>query len=191
MQRGWRIGLVLTVLLLTGSAWADAVPAKNQALLLLRILAYDHNLANRTSAGHVTIVIVYKAGNSDSEDAANGMGGIVGDIAKSTTIAKNTISVVRLAYSDKTFDGEISRAHAAALYVAPGLGDSIGAITTTTQGRKLLSFSGVADYVASGIAVGFALDDGKPEILVNLPASRSEGADLDVALLRVAKIVKK
>ena len=56
--------------------------------------------------------------------------------------------------------------------------------------RKLLTFTGSADYVVT-LAVGFALYDSKPTILVNIPASRAEGADLDPALLRVAKIIKK
>ena len=181
----------MLVFLLAGRAWAEAVPAKNQALLLLRILAYDHNLGSRSESGKVTIVVAYKPGNADSEDVANGMVTILQDIAKSTTIANNSVTVVRLGCTEKTFDADMSRIKAAAIYVASGLGDNVGTITSTTQSRKVLSFSGVPDYVSSGVAVGFSLDDGKPAILVNLPASRSEGADLDVALLRVAKIVKK
>ena len=192
MHFGWRfLGLIFVVALFARTAAADTVPGKNQALLMLRILAYDHNLANRTDNKRVTIVVLYKSGNSDSDDVSNDVTGAIRDISKSTTIANNAISVVRLAYSDKTFDADIARTKAAALYVAPGLGDSLGTITSTTQSRKLLSFTGNQDYVAAGVAVGFSLDDGKPTILVNIPASRSEGADLDVALLRVAKIVKK
>jgi hypothetical protein len=135
--------------------------------------------------------VLAKAGNSDSDDAAAEIAAALKDIAKTTTIANNAIQVVRMTYSDKTFDGDVSRAKAAALYVSSGLGDVLGAITSTTQSRKLLTFSGNQDYVASGVSIGFALDDGKPTILVNIPASRSEGADLDVALLKVARIVKK
>ena len=192
MQRGWRIIWLWAVLILLGrGAWADAVPAKNQALLLLRILAYDHNLASRTTGGHVTIVLLYKPGNGDSEDSANNMNAILQDIGKSTTIANNSISVVRLPYTDKTFDADIARSHGAAVYVASGLGDGIGTITSATQAHKLLTFCGVPDFVSAGVAVGFGVDDGKPQILVNLPASRNEGADLDAALLHLAKIVKK
>jgi len=192
MSNGWRfLGLILAVAVAARDASADAVPGKNQALLLLRILAYDHNLSNRTDNKHVTIVVLYKSGNSDSDDTSSEVAGAIKDISKSTTIANNAIQVVRIAYSDKTFDADIARTKAAALYVASGLGDSLGTITSTTQNRKLLSFTGNQEYVASGVSVGFSLDDGKPTILVNIPASRNEGADLDVALLRVAKIVKK
>jgi hypothetical protein len=192
MQRGLSLlGLILAIVMFAQPVFADAVPGKNQALLLLRILAYDHNLPNRTDNKKVTIVVLYKSGSSDSDDTANEVTNAIRDIGKSTTIANSSIQVVRLAYSDKTFDGDVARTHAAALYVSPGLGDALGTITSTTQSRKLLSFSGSQDYVSSGVSVGFSLDDGKPTILVNIPASRNEGADLDVALLRMAKIVKK
>lgn len=191
MLRGWRSILVWLVLVLSGPAWAESVPTKSQALLLLRILAYDHNLASRTDNKTVTIVIVSKTGSSESDDAAAELAGVIREIAKSTTIANNTIQVARLAYSDKTFDADVARYKPAAVYVAPALGDAVATITATTQSRKLLSFTGMGDAVNAGISVGFALDDGRPQILINLPSSRREGADLDVALLKAAKIVKK
>ncbi len=184
------LGLLLAVLGVPRPVRAESVPAKNQALLLLRILAYDHNLGNRVDNKTVTIAVVSKTGNSDSEDVANELVSVIRDLAKSTTISNNAIAVVRVAYSDKTFDAEIAKTKAAALYVAPGLGDAIVNIAGVTQQRKLLTFTGSADFVVT-LAVGFALYDGKPTILVNIPASRAEGADLDPALLRVAKIVKK
>src|SRR6476661_7826458 len=127
------LGLIFVVALFARTAAADTVPGKNQALLMLRILAYDHNLANRADNKRVTIIVLYKAGNSDSDDVSNDITGAIRDISKSTTIANNAISVVRLVYSDKTFDADVARAKAAALYVAPGLGDSLGTITSTTQ----------------------------------------------------------
>jgi hypothetical protein len=181
----------MAVVLMARPAAADPVPARAQAPLVLRILAYDHNLANRLDGKKVTIAVVYKAGNSESDDAAGELVNLIGQIAKSTTLSNNAINVVRIAYSDKTFDSEVQRAHPAAIYVAPALGNELAAITATTQARKLLSFTGNQEYVAVGVSVGFASEGDHTTILINLPASRNEGADLDVALLRVAKIVKK
>ena len=191
MQHGWRSLAVLVLVLWARIGHADGVPAKDQALLMLRILAYDHNLGNRVDNKTVTIVIVSKPGNSDSDDFASDLAGRIKAIAKSTTIMNNSINVVRLAFTDKTFDSDVSRQKAAALYIAPGLSDSVGAITSATAQHKLLSFTGTDDLVGAGVSVGLALDDGRPQILVNLPASRKEGADLDVALLKAARIVKK
>jgi uncharacterized protein DUF4154 len=189
--RGWRTLVLLALVLGARVAIADSVPTKSQALLLLRILAYDHNLGSRADGKTVTILIVSKAGNSDSDDVANELAGVIREIAKSTTLANNTIQIARLAFNEKTFDADVSRYKAAALYLAPGLGDGVGTIVATTQSRKLLSFTGTSDWVGLGVSVGFALDDGRPEILVNLPASRREGADLDAALLKAAKIVRR
>jgi hypothetical protein len=192
MQPGWRFpALFLATMLAAHAASADPVPAKAQAPLVLRILAYDHNLAHRVDGKKVTIAVVYKAGNSDSDEASGELANTIAQIGKTTTLSNNAISVLRLAYSDKTFDADIQRAHASAVYVAPALGNDLGNITATTQSRKLLSFTGNQDYVAAGVSVGFASDSDHTMILINLPASRNEGADLDVALLRVAKIIKK
>jgi hypothetical protein len=188
----WALAFGLTLLVLTSRlAVADALPSKNQALLLLRILAYDHKLGERVDGKKVTIYVVHKSGASESEDPANEMVTVLREIAKSTKLAGNSIQVVKVAFNDKTFDADISKVKAAALYVSPSLGDSLAPIMAATAKRKLLSFTGVPEYVNAGISVGFSNADGKPVISVNLPASRNEGADLDVALLRVAKIVKK
>ena len=191
MRRSLLIGLVALLLAPAGgSAWAQPVPPKSQALLLLRILAYDHNLAHRADGRIVTIVVVYRPGG-ESEDTANELVNVVREVGKTTTIANNAVQIVRLAYSEKTFDADIVRFKAAALYVSAGLGDNLATITGSTREHKLLSFTGNEDYVGAGVSVGFSLQDSKPTILVNIPSSRSEGADLDAALLRVAKIVKK
>jgi hypothetical protein len=185
------VAVLMVLAVVAGAARADTVPAKEQALLLLRILAYDHNLANRVDNKTATIVIVAKPGNSDSEDLAGEMVNRIKAIAKTTTLVNNAIQVVQLSYVEKTFESDLARLKAAALYIGPGLGDAVGTITSATQQHKLLSFTGNQDQVGNGVAVGFALDDGHPLILVNLPSSRREGADLDVALLRAARIVKK
>src|SRR5262245_10568408 len=102
MRWGLPITILLLVLGLTGGpAVAEPLPPKNQALLLLRILAYDHKLADRVDAKKVTIYVVHKSGASESEDPANDMIGVLRDIAKSTKLAGNAIQVVKIAYNEK------------------------------------------------------------------------------------------
>lgn len=192
MRVRWYAGLLSIVLCAAaGRASADPVPARNQALLVMRILAYDHNLASRIDKKTVTIVVLYKPGVTESEEAAADVTAQVREIAKSTTVANNAIQVIRVPFAEKTFVGDLERIRAGAIYVTPGLAEHLGAVTMLTKQRKLLSFTGSVEYVSSGISVGFALQDKKPTVLVNLPASKGEGANLDPAFLRVAKIVKK
>jgi hypothetical protein len=180
----WWVVIGLVAAVLGGRAAAEPLPAKNQALLLLRILAYDHNIANRVDNKKVTILVVGKS-DSDGADLSNALK----EIAKSTKLSGNAIQVSRVTFDEKTFD--LSKMKAAAVSLAPGLSDNVAAITGGSQKSKVLSFTGSPEFVSSGVAVGFGNDSGKPVIWVNLAAAKSEGADLDVALLRVAKLVKK
>jgi len=182
----WWLVVSLVVAVLGGRAAGDPLPAKNQALLLLRILAYDHNIANRIDNKKVTIVVVSK---TDSDSAATDMTSVLKEIAKSTKLSGNAIQISRVTFDEKTFD--LSKTKAAAIYLAPGLGDNVAAIVGSSQKSKILSFTGNPEFVTSGVSVGFGNDSGKAVIWVNIAAAKSEGADLDVALLRVAKIVKK
>jgi hypothetical protein len=190
MRWGLAFGVALFVLA-NRLAVADPLPSKNQALLLLRILAYDHKLGDRVGNKTVLIYVVHKAGAPESEDPANEMIMTLREIAKTTKLAGNAVQVVKVGFNDKTFEADIARYKAAAVYVAPSLGDSLAVISGATRKHKLLTFTGVSEYVNAVLSVGFSNVDGKPVIAINLPASRSEGADLDVALLKVAKIVRK
>jgi hypothetical protein len=127
-------------------------------------------------------------GKSDSDSGVE-MTNALKEIAKSTKLSGNAIAVSRVTFDEKTFD--LSKLKAAAIYVAPGLGDNVGAIIGGSQKSKILSFTGSPEFVTAGVSVGFGNDSGKPVIWVNIASAKSEGADLDVALLRVAKIVKK
>jgi hypothetical protein len=59
-----------------------------------------------------------------------------------------------------------------------------------TRKRSILSFTSVESLVKSGLSVGLVVRDAKPTILVNLPASKAEGAELDPALLKVSEVLK-
>jgi uncharacterized protein DUF4154 len=190
MRRGVAICTLLLVVTSRVAA-AEPLPPKNQALLLLRILAYDHKLADRTENKRITIYVIHNANATESDAPANAMVGVLREISKSTKLAGNSVQVIKLPFNKNSFDADIGKLKAAALYVSPSLGDSLATITAVTAKRKLLSFTGTPEYVNAGVSVGFSNVNGKPVISINLPASRNEGSDLDVALLRVAKIVKK
>jgi hypothetical protein len=54
----------------------------------------------------------------------------------------------------------------------------------------VVTLASVPAYVGAGLAIGVALRDGRPHILINLAASRLEGADLASELLKLATIVE-
>ena len=64
------------------------------------------------------------------------------------------------------------------------------AITRVSQARQVTTTTGIPDFVRQGVAVGIGQRRGKPQIYINLEASKSEGSEFDASLLRIATVVK-
>jgi hypothetical protein len=159
------------------------VGAGNEALLLLRVLAYDRNITKR--AGKVvTVAVVYKPGDGESEQVRGQIANALTEAANKVTVAGLPVRVVSLGVT-ANLESDLAPMRAAAAYVCPGLGDQVANISRVTRARSILSFAGTEKYVTSGLSIGLVR---KAAILVNLPSSKAEGAALDAALLRVAEV---
>ncbi len=77
-----------------------------------------------------------------------------------------------------------------ALYVCVGLDPDLPAIFEVTRKRHIVSLASREEQVIRGLSLGVFAIDSKPTIVLNLPASRSEGAAFTTDLLRVAKVIK-
>jgi hypothetical protein len=180
--------LLMGLALATTSIAAD-LAANNQAVFLLRVLAYDRNLRSR-AGDTVNIAVVFRDGNDMSVGAKNDLlSGLdkLGDVRVSDLPFRATPVPFT---SPGDLDNVIGSTRAAAVYVCPGLEGSVGPITDVTRRRSALTFSGVESMVRASLSVGLVARSGKPAILVNLAASKAEGADLDPALLRLAEVLR-
>jgi hypothetical protein len=54
--------------------------------------------------------------------------------------------------------------------------------------HRLVTITGVADYLDSGIGIGLTLRVGRPVILVNLESCRAQGVQLSAELLQIAAV---
>lgn len=182
-------GLVLSVALVTSSVGlAQSVPWANQALLLMRVLAYDRNLATR-AGGSAVIVVVYDSGSDSSRSAKTAITAAFEKFASSHTIAGETARVVPVAYGND-FERELAGAKAVAAYLCPSLDGVMSSITRATRSQKVLTLAGERGYVRSGASIGVVPEAGKAKVVVNLEAARAEGADLPAAFLRVAEVLQ-
>jgi len=180
----------LALLLVSSSASAADLPLNYQAIFLLRILAYDRNLKSR-AGDSVNILAVYQDGNDASDSTKSEMIRAVTKIAKDTQVAGLSVRINSVAFSDVAgLEEAIGNAHAAALYLCPGLDGSVGAISDLARRRSVLTFTGVEPWVRQALSIGLVARDSKPAVVVNLPASKAEGADLDPALLRLAEVLR-
>ena len=169
---------------------ASDLPFEQQSALLLRILAYDRNLDERVD-GQVNVVVIYEESEPSSLSEASDMEAALRDIGRSTTISGYRLETYMHPYRGAVAELDyLSRLHATAVYICSGMGGHVVEISGVTQNLSILSFSGVEPWAREGIGVGLVERGGRAKIIVNLPSTRAEGADLDASLLRHSEVLQ-
>ena len=56
--------------------------------------------------------------------------------------------------------------------------------------QKVATLASTYQYVVNGLSVGVTISQGKPKLVVNLEASKSEGMDLSGQMLRMAEVIQ-
>ena len=77
------------------------------------------------------------------------------------------------------------------LYVPAGSSDgTIKKILAIAAQKKVATLGGSEALAQKGFAVGLAVENGKPKIVINFPASQKQGMKLSSKVLRLAKVIK-
>ena len=183
--------LALALLLLAGPAALAQempVPADLQAGLLLKLLPFDRALKERAGS-EIVVVVVYQPRFRLSSDAKSvfiktlesDAAGHVGDLP---------LRLVELPLDESTdFAAALQRAAADVVYLAPLRAVDIAALARAAREARVLSFTGVPEYVPQGAMVGIAERRNRPSLVINLGAARAAGVDLRSELLNIAQIV--
>jgi hypothetical protein len=171
------------------AAPADEVPPPRQVLILTRALAYDGNLKARAGA-ELVIAVVGKPGNVASDELASTMGKAFRALGN-VKVQGLAVRATQLAYKDAAgLTAAIEAQGIDVLYVCPGLDAELMGIFEATRKLKVITMASRQEYVQRGLSLGVFSIDGKPTILVNLAASKSEGAAFGSDLLRLAKVIR-
>ena len=182
------------VLALLFTVPADAqtmpMPVDIQLPLFLKILTYDRSFQYKARSA-ITIGVIYLPGDPESVKAKDEMVANLKRLAD-RTIKNLPIKYVTLEFRDvASLDKAVKAGKVNVFYVAPGLGDQLPSLIKMSRSYAITSATGVPEFVQRGIAVGIGIKaDKKPDILINLPSSRSEGSEFDASLLRIATVVK-
>jgi hypothetical protein len=164
------IALLCAVISCVANAAESDVPLPLQGALIKKILAYDQTLEGRE-----TKVLVLHSDDT-SDDAAN--------------VVKAFRAVGLTATSSKASAASSSIDKGTVIYA---LGGGVAAATKDLSVKyELLSITGTVTSVEAGqIAVGLgARADGKPEVVINAAALKSQGHRLAAALQTLARIVQ-
>lgn len=183
--------LLCSALGFPGTANALEFGPKQVAGLFLRVLAYDRSLKTRTDGKVVHILILFQEGNQESEVQQLDMLNALEDVSRKISLSTLPVKVSALPYSTPAaIDARLATVRVSALFVCTGLGDVVSAISTLCRKRSILTLTTNTSYVKRGLGIGFSETDDRISLVVNLPAARAEGADLDASLLRVAEVYR-
>jgi hypothetical protein len=171
-------------------ARGEELPPRHQALLLLRVLAYDRNLKSRVG-GNATVLVLYRPGDPASEARRTALHNAFEEVAREVVVSGLPVVVEEVPYRTAAeLDAKLETSHSAMVYVDHALEANLAEITQLTRRRGVLSADGSRSMVEAGVAVGIVARSGRAAVIVNLPIARQEGANLDAALLAVAEVLR-
>jgi hypothetical protein len=178
------------ILSLAGLAEAAAkvtVPFDVQVPLVLKALTYDRNLKSRVSEQVRIAVLVQKEGKGAAAELKSAFERISARTVAGMSVVFTEIEVGE----DMAFESRLSEGQWAAVYVMPGFAQAdLAKVRRVCEARRVLPVASVVDDLDHGLAFGIRAFAGRPQIVVNLPASKACGSDFDLALLELSKVVR-
>jgi hypothetical protein len=182
-----RLLVAMAVLLCARHAAAD-VAADKQALIVLRILAYDGALAARTR--DVVRIGVVHSGAPDSLGCASRMRKALAPLVGRVTVLGMPIAVSAIPASGIA-EAMLRPGAPQVLYVCEGAADQVAAIARAARGAGALTFTSDPSLLERGLSIALTEGEGRVAIHINLVAARAEGAKLGSQLLRLSKVIKR
>ena len=172
------------------AARAGDLPARNQALLLLRVLAYDRNLKQRAQSA-VTVVVLFRPGDRGSEERRSALVSAFEEVARGAVVGGLPVKVESIPYRDPSdLDARLRALTPALAYVDPSLAPAVPDITQVSRRLSILTADGSRALVDAGVSVGVVAQTDRAGLIINLKASRQEGVDFDSALLALSDALR-
>lgn len=187
MSRGAHSALAAALALLLAAPAAAEVPPDKQALITLRVLAYDHALAGR--AGDVRLAVVHGDGAAGLACAGR-MHAAFTRLVGRVVVNGKRLAVETLTAAEVTGAALVQRKFSV-LYVCGGSDGALPAIVKAARSAHVLTFTDQLSYLARGLSIALTQDETRVAISVNLVAARAEGARLAGQLLRLSKVVTR
>lgn len=181
-------GLTLAVCGARLGAADMTLPAETQIPLLLKALTYDRNL-ERKGGKELVVGIVHDPSNRESATATDAIATALYRF-QNTTVKKLPLRFYTIEYTGAAEFERIAKAKGiSVLYIAPGLDRHIASLLKVCRELGVTTITGVAEYMQKGVALGVGQVRDRPQVFVHLVSARSEGADFDASLLRIATII--
>ncbi len=154
--------------------------------VLMKVLSYDRALG-RNGSGEVVVGVVFDAATPASEQARELVGGAMRNV---TTLAGRGVRVIDLEATAALEPQALKAQQLAAIYITPGLARHLPGLVAAAARSQVTTLGETDEYARGGVAVAVENTNGRPSLLINLPAARREGADLQSSLLHLATVIQ-
>jgi hypothetical protein len=162
------------------------VPMRVQMPILLKVISFDRQLHSRAQRG-VIVGVLMQRGNRASVIAHDQAVEIL--TAPGTAVDGIPVRVVTFDLDRQSLQAVFANTTLTHLYVTPLRAVDIGELASEARTAHVTTMTGVPEHLGRGLSIGVGLRGGRPRILVNVDASRAEGAELSAELLKLAELV--
>ena len=166
-------------------ALAEGLPAEREALILTRAVAYDRALPKR-AGDKIVLAVLHDPDRTPSDESRAALAAF--RKLQGVRVAGLPFEVVEIAGTAE-IDADLRRLDVDLVYVCSGVKD-LPAVKRATQARKIVSIGALRSQVEAGLSLGVTARKGQPQLVVNLAASRAEGAEFGSGMLRLADVIR-
>jgi hypothetical protein len=162
------------------------VPVRTQVPILLKVISFDRQLRARAPR-EVVVGVVMQGGYRGSVLAHGEAVAILA--TPGATVDGIPVRVVTFDLDRLSIEGMFANTSLTHLYVTPLRAVDIGELAVRARAARVTTLASVPEYLTRGLSLGVGLRAGRPRILVNVRASRAEGAELSAELLKLADLI--
>jgi hypothetical protein len=178
--------LALSMLLCFQAAADSGVPLSLQVRLLARLGAYDRHFKARAGAVAKILVVSRKGDAESTFERAS----LVKAFSEIKDIAGVPITVGEAEFTDAEALAKRCRSdRISVLYLTVGLESEMPRLTAALGNTDLLTLGTTARHAENGAVVGFALEEARPRLVINLPRARAQSVDFRAEVLALARLV--
>ncbi len=165
------------------------LPLDEQVPTFLKALAYDRNLHEK-ARGDILIGLLYVPSDVESEAAARNVAKLIA-ACPMKAIGDLPVFYRLIPYKDKgDLAAVIAEEWVDVLYLSPGVSSLLDSVLAVTSASKVLSVTGVTDYVSRGVTLGLGARNGHAEMIVNLPSAANEGSQFESQFLNLCTVIR-
>ncbi|MDQ1266040.1 MAG: hypothetical protein QG635_1192 [Bacteroidota bacterium] len=172
-----------------GFGQKSGLPEDMQLPLFLKILTFDRNLNTRANK-EFHFLIVYQKSYRSSYNSMMGIQSAAESHEVNTLnnlpLKFKTLSITR----EEELDSYLAGNKTGVVYFSLLRGLSIQKLSEICRKRKVLSITGVPEYIEDGFSISLDVQNDKPLIINDLKEAKAEGADFSSQLLKISKIIE-